>query len=131
MTKLPKKGQKWIWSEEQEEALQKLKESLTTAPILACPDFSAKFVLQSDASDYGLRAVLSRTGDSLRQSNAIEGRAELLGHRKGVPRNPLGDPKDALLPGGLQIRRGQESPGIEMAQLHRKSHGQDCSMGAR
>ncbi|TDG38092.1 hypothetical protein AWZ03_015486, partial [Drosophila navojoa] len=53
MTKLLKKGQKWIWGEEQEEALQKLKKSLTTAPILACPDFSAKFVLQTDASDHG------------------------------------------------------------------------------
>ncbi|XP_043865494.1 LOW QUALITY PROTEIN: uncharacterized protein LOC122757455 [Drosophila mojavensis] len=60
MTKLLKKGQKWIWSEEQEEALQKLKESLTTAPVLACPDFSAKFVLQTDASDYGLGAVLTQ-----------------------------------------------------------------------
>ncbi|TDG38871.1 hypothetical protein AWZ03_014709 [Drosophila navojoa] len=62
MTKLLKKGQKWIWSEEQEEALQKLKESLTTAPILACPEFSAIFVLQTDASDYGLGAVLTQVG---------------------------------------------------------------------
>ncbi|TDG38721.1 hypothetical protein AWZ03_014857 [Drosophila navojoa] len=59
MTKLLNKGHKWIWSKEQEEALQKLKQSLTTPPILACPDFSAKFVLQTDASDYGLGAELN------------------------------------------------------------------------
>ncbi|KAM8701775.1 hypothetical protein ACLKA7_001266 [Drosophila subpalustris] len=54
MTELLKKGRKWSWDEKQEEALCQLKEKLTTAPVLACPDFSAKFVLQTDASDYGL-----------------------------------------------------------------------------
>ncbi|TDG38792.1 hypothetical protein AWZ03_014787 [Drosophila navojoa] len=46
------------WTEEQEDALQKLKESLTTAPVLACPDFLERLVLQTDASDCGLGAVL-------------------------------------------------------------------------
>ncbi|TDG38894.1 hypothetical protein AWZ03_014684 [Drosophila navojoa] len=71
MTKLLKKGQSWIWSEEQEEALQKLKESLTTASILACPDFSAKFVLQTDASDHGYRFDVV-TDLALKWLNSIE-----------------------------------------------------------
>ncbi|TDG38535.1 hypothetical protein AWZ03_015043, partial [Drosophila navojoa] len=60
MTRLLKMGQKWEWSDEQEESLRKLKESLTTAPVLACPDFSARLILQTDASDYGLGAVLTQ-----------------------------------------------------------------------
>ncbi|XP_064548303.1 uncharacterized protein LOC135435262 [Drosophila montana] len=56
-----KKVRKWAWDEKQEEALRQLKDSFTTAPLLACPDFSAKFVLQTDASEYGLGAVLTQT----------------------------------------------------------------------
>ncbi|TDG38895.1 hypothetical protein AWZ03_014685 [Drosophila navojoa] len=60
-----KKDQKWICGEEQEEALRELKERLTTAPILDCPDFSAKFVLQTEASDYGLGAVLTQEAEGV------------------------------------------------------------------
>ncbi|KAL7725567.1 hypothetical protein ACLKA6_003187 [Drosophila palustris] len=41
MTELLKKRRNWSWGEEQEDALHQLKERLTTAPVLACPDFSA------------------------------------------------------------------------------------------
>ncbi|KAH8315152.1 hypothetical protein KR059_012016, partial [Drosophila kikkawai] len=63
MTSLLKKDRKWQWAERQEQAFNELKKLLTEAPILACPDFEAKFVLQTDASEYGIGAVLTQTID--------------------------------------------------------------------
>ena len=40
-----------------------LKEKLTTAPILACPDFSLPFSLQTDAFSTGLAAALTQVQD--------------------------------------------------------------------
>ncbi|KAL7727252.1 hypothetical protein ACLKA6_016010 [Drosophila palustris] len=57
---LLKKGQKWEWKPEQQAAFEELKARLTEPPVLACPDFSEKFVHQTDASDCGLGAVLSQ-----------------------------------------------------------------------
>jgi len=61
MSGLLKKGRKWQWQQEQPDAFEELKKKLTEAPVLACPDFSEKFVLQTDASDIGLGAVLTQT----------------------------------------------------------------------
>lgn len=58
LTALLKKGCKFKWGEEQEQAMQYLKERLVSAPILSCPDFEKHFYLQTDASNTGLGAVL-------------------------------------------------------------------------
>ena len=60
LTKLTRKNARWQWSPAEERAFQTLKDALTTAPTLACPDFSRRFVLQTDASTHGLGAVLSQ-----------------------------------------------------------------------
>ena len=39
-----------------------IKHFLTNPPILAYPDFSATFILDTDASDLGIGAVLSQKG---------------------------------------------------------------------
>ncbi|BFF95728.1 uncharacterized protein DMAD_13070 [Drosophila madeirensis] len=60
MSQLLRKGKKWTWETPQQQAFAQLKELLTEAPVLACPDFTSKFSLQTDASDYGLGGVLTQ-----------------------------------------------------------------------
>ena len=54
---------KWVWGEDQQRAFEELKLRLTQAPVLACPDFTKPFVLQTDASNDGLGAMLTQTYD--------------------------------------------------------------------
>lgn len=60
LTSLLKKNSKWSWGENQQAGFVKLKKCLTTSPVLACPDFDLDFVLQTDASDTGIGAVLTQ-----------------------------------------------------------------------
>lgn len=57
---LTKKGIKFEWSSQCEEAFQTLKERLTKAPILALPTDSDKYILDTDASGESIGAVLSQ-----------------------------------------------------------------------
>ena len=58
--RLTEKTAKFKWSLQCEQAFDDLKQRLTSAPILALPDFSNQFVLDTDASDVGIGAVLSQ-----------------------------------------------------------------------
>ncbi len=62
LTDLTRKGQpeKIQWTPAGEEAFERVKGALTSAPVLRAPDFSCPFLLQMDASDTGLGAVLSQ-----------------------------------------------------------------------
>ncbi|XP_036804331.1 uncharacterized protein LOC118940159 [Oncorhynchus mykiss] len=48
------------WKDETEEAFQLLKDGLCSDPVLQAPDFSQEFIVQVDASDTGLGAVLAQ-----------------------------------------------------------------------
>ena len=56
---LLRKGSKWQWKKEQQEAFAKSKELLQSAELLVHFDLSKEPVLATDASDYGVGAVLT------------------------------------------------------------------------
>jgi hypothetical protein len=64
LARLTGKKARWQWESGEEQAFQKLKTALTTAPILACPDFAKSFTLQTDASTLSLGAVLTQNLDN-------------------------------------------------------------------
>jgi hypothetical protein len=58
ITKLLKKGNKYIWIKDCDEAFKTLKKSLTTSPVLAQPDIIKPFDIYCNASGTGLGCVL-------------------------------------------------------------------------
>ena len=55
---MTEKGRAFNWTEECSNAFEHLKSKLTSAPILAHPDFTKPFILDTDASDFAIGAVL-------------------------------------------------------------------------
>ena len=58
-----RKPNKLTWGEQEEEAFQKLKTCLSSAPILSLPDLGKPFILRTDASSTGVGAVLLQECD--------------------------------------------------------------------
>jgi hypothetical protein len=61
LTDLTKHGA-FIWTEKSQEAFDHMKEFMGTCPLLALPDFILPFILECDASDEGIDAVLMQGG---------------------------------------------------------------------
>lgn len=57
MTNLLKKDN-FKWSEDSKASFETLKAAMIKAPVLAFPDFEKKFILETDACNSGVRAVL-------------------------------------------------------------------------
>jgi hypothetical protein len=64
-----KKGTKYVWSKDYDEAFQTLKKLLTTSPMLAQPDIARSFDVYCDASGTGLGCVLIQEGQVISYSS--------------------------------------------------------------
>lgn len=62
LTDLHRKGAVFVWTDQQQDAFVALKQALTSAPVLALPDFSRPFSVETDASGAGIGAVLTQGG---------------------------------------------------------------------
>jgi hypothetical protein len=65
LTDLLRKGAVFVWTDIHEQAFDRLKTALTTAPVLALSDFSKPFTMETDASGGGIGAVLMQGGHPL------------------------------------------------------------------
>ncbi|KAK1642609.1 hypothetical protein QYE76_060414 [Lolium multiflorum] len=62
---LTKKGVVFEWGAAQDHAFDELKRLLTSAPLLALPDFNKQFEIECDASGIGIGGVLMQEGRSI------------------------------------------------------------------
>ncbi|XP_044947533.1 uncharacterized protein LOC123396757 [Hordeum vulgare subsp. vulgare] len=62
LNELTKKGVPFVWGAAQDHAFDELKRLLTSAPLLALPDFSKQFEVECDASGIGIGGVLMQEG---------------------------------------------------------------------
>ena len=64
LTNLTKSNQPFSWGEEQQHSFEALKERLLTPPILAHPNYELPFEIHTDASGYGVGAILVQRQDN-------------------------------------------------------------------
>ena len=65
LTRLIRKQEKFMWNEAYEQSFQKLKECLTSAPVLSLPEETGHFTVYCDASRVCLGCVLMQMGGLL------------------------------------------------------------------
>jgi len=63
LNRLTAKGVQWQWTQAVQQAFDHLKDCLVEAPILAYPDPAKEYILDTDASNHTVGAVLSQVQD--------------------------------------------------------------------
>ena len=79
---LTKKDAPFNWTGHCQDTFDQLKQTLTQAPVLAFPDFSKTFILETDASGTGLGAVLSQNQEDDRPKPLCFASRTLQSHEK-------------------------------------------------
>ncbi|GJP37223.1 hypothetical protein CLOM_g21654 [Closterium sp. NIES-68] len=91
LTNLLKKNTTYRWEPQHQEAMEQLKEALTSTPVLILPDPKRDYVMEADASDQAVGAVLMQD-----QGNGLQPIAYLSKKLHGAELNyPIHD-KEAL-----------------------------------
>ncbi|KAL7872808.1 hypothetical protein AOLI_G00118790 [Acnodon oligacanthus] len=70
---LTKKNARFRWTPECQDAFETLKSSLTTTPVLGYPRDNGELILDTDASNFGIGAVLSQMQDGAERVLAYGG----------------------------------------------------------
>lgn len=65
LTELLRKNVVFVWTSQHDTAFQALKQALSSAPVLALPNFHKPFSIETDASGKGIGAVLQQDGHPL------------------------------------------------------------------
>src|ERR1700747_588888 len=69
LIQLTKKEEAWHWNEPQQNAFDTLKRLMCQQPVLRQPNYDKPFILQTDASAYGMGAILSQEGETKNSNN--------------------------------------------------------------
>jgi len=59
-----KKATPWHWTADQQKAFEGLQDKMCAKPVLQQPNFKKTFYLQTNASAYGMGAILSQKGET-------------------------------------------------------------------
>ncbi|XP_058211686.1 uncharacterized protein LOC131323861 [Rhododendron vialii] len=84
LTKLTRKGTRFVWSDVCEKAFEELKRRLTTAPVLIVPEQGVGYSVYCDASKEGLGCVLMQLGRVV-----AYGSRQLKTHKRNYPTHDL------------------------------------------
>ena len=71
LIRLTEKDLRFVWQGEQQQAFDTLKALLTTAPVLAYPKDVGRYIIDTDASQYGIGAVLSQEQDGVERVHCL------------------------------------------------------------
>lgn len=75
LTSTKKRSPPFLWTTEADKAFLELKSRLVQAPVLACPNFEYSFEVHTDASNFGVGAMLAQTIDGVEHPIAYMSRS--------------------------------------------------------